>query len=141
MELFEIKKERWFAWQMIPGYIGERSVPYCSPIYLRSIKPLKSGKGIISINFLNVFYAEGVQSFSLKLKVIKRAKNYLIGEIIDNEDEDPSRCAVISHIEFEWVKRFCPELWYNRPPSSCSSLAANSITEYLNEVFFKNSVL
>ncbi|ETR68851.1 MAG: hypothetical protein OMM_10113 [Candidatus Magnetoglobus multicellularis str. Araruama] len=137
MNQFNLINDRWFAWQMIPGYIGEKSVPYCSPIYLKSVKPLKTGKGLIKIDFINVFYAEGVQNFSLQLKVLKRAENYLVSEIIYNANETSERCAVISHIEFEWVKRFCPELWYNRPPSSCSSIDSNSITEYLNEVFLK----
>lgn len=137
MKQFEITKDRWFAWQMIPGYIGERSVPYCSPIFITGIKPLKTGKGIFHIDFINVFYAEGVQNFSIKIKMLKRAENYLIGDLIYSDNEDSGRCAVISHIEFEWVKKFCPELWYQRPPSSCSSIAANSITEYLNEVFLK----
>lgn len=122
---------------MIPGYFGERSVPYCSPIYMESVRPLKTGRGILHIEFINVFYAEGVQGFSPNIKILKRAKDYLIGEIIYNEYEDSGRCAVISHIEFEWVKQFCPELWYHRPPTSCSNIAQNSITEYLNEVFFQ----
>lgn len=137
MNQFKITKDHWFAWQMIPGYVGERSVPYCSPIYLTGMKALKTGKGLINIDFINVFYAEGVQNFSLKMKVLKRAKDYLVGEIIYDDKENSGRCAVISHIEFEWIKRFCPQLWYYRHPSSCSSIAANSITEYLNEVFFK----
>ena len=137
MKQFEMTKEKWFAWQMIPGYTGERSVPYCSPIYLKSIKLLKTGKGIIQVDFINAFYAEGVQDFSLRLKVLKRAENYLVGDIIYSGEKDSGRCAVVSHIEFEWVKRFCPELWYYRPPSSCSGIAGNSITEYLNEVFLK----
>jgi hypothetical protein len=136
MEQFKIIEKRWFAWQMIPGYIGERSVPYCSPIFVENVKPLNSGKGIINIQFIIVFYAEGTQSFSLNIKVLKRAENYLIGDLKYSLNEDSGKCAVISHIEFEWVKRFCPELWYNRPPSSCSNIASGSISKYLDEVFF-----
>ena len=42
------------------------------------------------------------------------------------------RAAVISHIEFSWIERFCPQLWYHRPPASVS---ACSVSPYLNEVF------
>ena len=67
----------------------------------------------------------------MNMTVLKRAKDYLIAEIDPND-----RSAVISHIEFEWVKRFCPELWYNKPPSSVTS--TGSISLYLDEVFFSN---
>ena len=136
MEQFSIHKNAWFAWQMVPGYIGERSVPYCSPIYVTGITPLKSGKGLITLEFLNALYAQGVQDFCLDIKVLKRAKDYLVGELVYSSDEDSGRVAVISHIEFSWVERFCPELWYHRPPSSTSH-GASSISMYLNEVFFR----
>ena len=116
---------------MIPGYVGERSVPYCSPIYVTKVEPLKTGQGKIRIEFINVFYAAGAQGFGMNMTVLKRAKDYLIAEIDPND-----RSAVISHIEFEWVKRFCPELWYNKPPSSVTS--TGSISLYLDEVFFSN---
>ena len=65
---------------MIPGYTGDRSVPYCSPVYVTKIKPLKTGQGIINIEFINAFYTEGVRNFSLNFKILKISKNYLIGD-------------------------------------------------------------
>jgi len=132
-EQFTIYPNRWFAWQMIPGYFGERSVPYCSPIYVTAVRPLKSGKGELDIEFFNAFYAQGVQDFELRLKVLKRAENYLVADLIYAPGEDSGRCAVINHIEMEWLRRFCPEFWYHRPPSSCSSAAQGSVSIYLNE--------
>lgn len=136
MEQFSIHKNGWFAWQMIPGYSGERSVPYCSPIYVTNITPLKTGKSLIKLEFLNALYAQGVQDFCLDIRVMKRAKDYLVGDLVYSPGEDSGRVAVISYIEFQWVERFCPELWYHRPPASTSS-GASSISMYLNEVFFR----
>jgi hypothetical protein len=96
---------------------------------------LKTGKNLLRLEFINVLYAQGVQDFILDIKVLKRAKDYLVGELIDAHGENPERVAIISHIEFAWVERFCPEVWYHRPPSSTSA-GSDSITGYLNEVFF-----
>ena len=137
MEPLKLIENRWYAWQMIPGYFGERSVPYCSPIYVTRLMPLKTGKGTMEIHFANALYAQGVQDFQLTLKILKRAKDYLVADLVYASDEASDRCAVISHIEFEWVKRFCPDLWFHRPPSSCSH--ASSISHYLDEVFFKKT--
>ena len=121
---------------MIPGYSGERAVPYCSPIHVSSFQPLKTGKSIVRIAFHNALYAEGVQGFELDMRILKRSENYLISELRYGENANVDRCAVISHIEFGWVERFCPELWAQYPPSRMSSGATGSISVYLDEVFF-----
>lgn len=54
MNQFIIAKNCWYAWQMIPGYVGERSVPYCSLIYVTDFKPLKTGSNLVNIEFINV---------------------------------------------------------------------------------------
>jgi hypothetical protein len=124
----------WYGWQMIPGYVGERNVPYCSPIFVERVVPKKTGKGILALDFINVFYAEGVQDFSLDLKIIKHSADYLIADLLYGSD-GPDRAAVISHIEFAWIEHFCPGLWYNRPPSSVGGAAVTSVSIYLSEVF------
>ena len=120
---------------MIPGYVGERSVPYYSPIYVNAVEPRKTGKSILRLDFLNVLYAQGVQDFRIDIRVLKRAKDFLVGELIDVPGEDTGRVAIISHIEFSWIERFCPNLWYHRPPSSTSH-GTDSVSDYLDEVFF-----
>lgn len=124
----------WYAWQMIPGYTGERNVPYCSPIFVQGVTPAKSGKRILRLDFVNVFYAEGVQGFSLDLQVLKHADNFMVADLLYGEG-GPDRVAVISYMEFGWLQRFCPELWYHRPPSSVSETAINSVSVYLSTVF------
>ena len=57
---FSIFAPGWYGWQMNPGYFGERCVPYFSPIHVTRVTPLKTGKGILEIDFWNVCYAEGV---------------------------------------------------------------------------------
>lgn len=85
-----------------------------------------------------MLYAEGVQDFSLDIRILKRSTDYLIAELLYG-DRDSDRSAVISHIEFSWIERFCPSLWYNRPPSSVSAAAQSSVSLYLSEVFGRGS--
>jgi hypothetical protein len=124
---FKIVAPRWFGWQMNPGYVGERCVPYFSPIHVTRVAPLKTGKGILEIDFWNVGYAEGVQNFEgIRLKVLLRAENYLIGHLQGYESE--VRSAIISHIEFAWLNHFCPHILKTHPPSGSVSL-------YLDRIF------
>ena len=111
---------------MFPGYFGERMTPYCSPIYIQEVQPLKTGKGLLRLKFFNAFYAEGVQDFTLDLKLIKRASNYLLADL----PYDPERSAVIGHVEFSWLELFCPSLIESHPPASHSSVSI-----YLDSVF------
>lgn len=131
---FKLVPQSWYAWQMIPGYIGQRNVPYCSPIFVKRVAPKKTGKGILTLDFVNVFYIDGVQGFSVDLKVLKHSKDYLVADLLYGL-EGPDRAAIISHIEFAWIERFCPELWYHRPPSSIGGAASGSVSLYLSEVF------
>ena len=129
-----IEANRWYGWQMIPGYVGERCIPYCCPIYVQSVEPLKSGKGILKLSFWNTGYAQGAQDFCLDLKVINRSADYLIAQVLDGAEE-PDRCAVVSHIEFGWIEKLCPCLLHNHPPHRYGSPADSSVSIYLDTVF------
>jgi hypothetical protein len=129
-----LQDSHWYAWQMIPGYAGERNVPYFSPIYVQSVKPKKTGHKILNLRFINVFYAEGVQDFNFDMKIIKHSADYLVAEILYGRN-GPDRTAIISHIEFQWIEQCCPGLWYHRPPSSVGGASTSSVSIYLSEVF------
>lgn len=136
---FHLHAPRWFGWQMLPGYTGSRCVPYFSLIHLRRVTPLKTGKGLIEIAFWNPLYAEGVQDFQVRLKVLQRAENFLVGSVADDPDGD--QVAILSHIEFGWLERFCPELLRVFPPVELGSLFSGSVSVYLDGVFFQDPPL
>lgn len=138
MTRFTLKDDRWYGWQMIPGYVGEHCVPYCCPIYMQEVAPLKSSKGLLRLSFWNTGYAEGAQGFEQTLKVLHRGADYLIAAIIHDPAETPERCAVISHIEFGWIERFCPELWHKHPPLHQGPGVEGSVSMYLDSVFNVN---
>jgi hypothetical protein len=132
---FTLETERWYAWQMIPGYVGTRCVPYCCPAWINSVSPMKSGKGLLRLAFWNTGYAEGAQDFEVHLKVLLRGENYLVGALVDDPAEKPERCAVISDIEFGWIAKFCPDLWFRNPPSGFGQFAESSVSIYLDKLF------
>lgn len=128
-EAFALSAESWYAWQMIPGYVGEHSVPYCSPIWVTGVTPSKTGDGTIRLRFDNVLYARGVQDFDVDMRILKREDNYLIAEF------DRNRSAVISRIEFEWIEQFCPALWRQHPASPSLEGSRGDVSQYLREIF------
>lgn len=134
MPKFMLDTSHWYGWQMVPGYAGERNVPYFSPMYLRAFAPRKTGRRELHVEFLNAQYAEGVQEFSIDLKILKHSQDYLVAEIA-YVDVSVDRVAVISRIEFEWIRRCCPEIWAAQPPASFGSIEQNSVSYYLHAVF------
>lgn len=131
-ELLKLVEQQWYAWQMIPGYLGTRNIPYFSPILIRKVRPMKTGRGILQLDFLNLLYAEGVQDFTCDLRIIKHSENYLIAELINEGTKE--RSAIISHIEFGLIEHFCPNLWRQYPPSIMDNAAQSSVSVYLNSV-------
>ena len=129
-EIFKLQPNRWFAWQMLPGY--EVDVPYFSPIFVYEVKPLKSGKGVLRVDFYNAFYAEGVRNFSLGLKVLKRSEDYLVGEILHHQDDAQDRVGIITRISFDWLTFVWPELLRNHPPMNLP--VPESLDSYLDRV-------
>ncbi len=134
-ERLQLTPEHWFGWQMLPGYVAEGNVPYFSPIWVNGVIPRKTGRRILVLQFINVLYAEGVQDFSLDLRILKHEQSYLVSEILYQDKPMRYRTAIISHIEFEWIRRFCPELWEARPPSSFSAVEQGSVSRYLTTLF------
>jgi hypothetical protein len=125
----------WYGWQVIPGYAGERNVPYFSPIHVTRVTPKKTGRGILNVSFRNVLYAEGVQQFQLDLRILKHERNFLIAGLTYGESGPTGQAAVISHIEFEWIRRLCPGVWSAQPPETMTATAQGSVSIYLDEVF------
>lgn len=132
---FTLKPNRWYGWQMIPGYVGERCVPFCCPCHVRSVTPQKSGKGLLTLEVWITGYAEGVNMGEVELKVIHRGDTYLIAQILYPPKAEINRCVVISEIEFEWVRRFCPELWQEMAVPVHLLFAPGSAQSYLQEFY------
>ena len=133
MSLMNLQPNTWYGWQMIPGY-GDH-VPYFSPIRVTRVTPKKTGRGILTVFFLNVLYAEGVQDFQLDLRILKHEEDYLIADLLYGGSGPTDRTGAISQIDFTWIRRLCPGVWSERPPGTASPAAQRNVSMYLDEVF------
>ncbi len=131
----QLTPRHWYSWQMLPGYFGEPPVPYFSPIWVKEVTPRKTGKGILGLGFINTLYAEGVQDFTLDLRILKHEASYLVSEILYGKEGPPDRTAIIGLIGFEWIRHLCPGIWAASPPSSLRGIEQGSVSHYLNAVF------
>ena len=134
VERITLKRAKWYGWQMLPGYVSTYE-PYFSPILVETVTPEKSGKGWLQLQFYNAFYAEGVQGFNKRLKVLDRTAQYLIARL---EDPPPTeRHAIVSRISFEWVEARFPDWYREAPKESMPNFACSEIDYYLNQRFFR----
>lgn len=135
---FTLTERAWAAWQMVPGYGGDRYAPYYSPIYVYSVEPLRKGNGYLRLQFYNALYAEGVRDFDLTLRVLKRDANYLFAELCYGNDSN-ERAVLVSAIDFDWLALHCPNLLSSRPVSSFGSAAQASVSNYLTAALYDHS--
>ena len=131
----QLTPRNWYSWQMLPGYVGEPPVPYFSPIWVEEVSPRKTGRGILGLRFINALYAEGVQNFTLDLRILKHEANYLVSQILYGKEGPADRTAIIGRIGFEWIQHLCPGIWATHPPSSSRGIEQGSVSHYLNAVF------
>jgi hypothetical protein len=137
---FVLHPNTWYGWQMLPGYVAQGCLPWYSPIFVRKVQPLKTGKGLLRLNFFHALYAEGVQEFGgFQLQMLDRADAFLAARIV--EPTVGHRVAIMSEIGFAWLNRFCPELTRGFPPESFGIPWQDCAGRYLSSVFFQNPPL
>jgi hypothetical protein len=86
------------------------------------------------MDFLNACYAAGVQNFhGTQIKILLRGENYPIGHLLNDDPE--GRSALISHIEFAWLERFCPQIIQTYSPWEMEPLYSGSVSLYLDRIF------
>ena len=114
-ELFTLEEERWYAWQMLPGYgsLGH----YYSSVRISRVEPMKRGDGTLRLEFYNAAYAAGVRDFELELRVLLRAQDYMIAAIEEGHSREDTRSIIISPIEVRWLDRHFPDFLRRHPPT------------------------
>ncbi len=122
---------------MLPGY-GSDFLPYFSPILVRDINLLNTGKGELELVFFNALYAQGVQDFKKQLRVLTRRSHHLLAADVGSENagEIAKRDVVIGQISFELLKRFLPEWFGERPKGPDISDLPLDSEKYLSLRFF-----
>jgi hypothetical protein len=104
-----LARGRWYGWQMLPGYTDGYD-PYFSPIRILHVEALKTGHGILRVDFWNALYAEGAQQLQTDLKIRSHHAAYLVAELRYPNNGPADRSVVISAMSAGWLERFCPLL-------------------------------
>lgn len=89
---FELRVGQWFGMDRIGR---DRS-----PVKIRSVEPLKTGKGSLEVGFFHAFYPAGVQDKVYRLRIIARTKGNLVGL---DEDDLLIVFSPLNSAWFEWV--------------------------------------
>jgi hypothetical protein len=90
---------------MLPGYVSnDEFYPYLSPIYICSVQPLKSGNGLLRLEFINAAYAQGVRDTDITLRVLMRGSSYMFSELLAAQGTS-MQSAVIGELNFDWLHR------------------------------------
>lgn len=129
-----IEPHRWYAWQMLPGYMEELSQSYFSPIYVTRVTARKTGQSILTLEFFNVLYLDGAQDFILNMRLLRRYRRYLIADLLE-ADKTLQRVAVISQIEFGWLNQHCRHIVEQYPPAMLDRAARKHASAYLDATF------
>lgn len=107
---FQLQRRRWFGWAEGPP---DGTGWPASPIFVTAITPLKTGAGLLKLDFLQPMRPGGGARRSLVLKVIQHSPRHLAASF---DEEGVERTALISDADYSWLEAFCPLLVARRPP-------------------------
>lgn len=112
MTKLELKAMDWVGWLELPAkHVGWAA----SPVLVTNVKPLKSGYGRLSVDFIQPLHPGGGVSRTIVLTVSQHREGYLVGEF---EDGEVRRVAIVSEISFAWLQTYCTEHWRRRPAAA-----------------------
>lgn len=104
---FELRASRWYAMEWIYPDPGESR--HVSPVFVRKVEPLKSGKGMLWIEFHHALYPEGVQDKGYLLHVAARSPMCLVAEQLDEVSRQKNgRVLLLLEATREWIARNFP---------------------------------
>jgi hypothetical protein len=100
---FFLAQARWYGCTMYPGYAGS---VYQSPILIRAVLPLKSGKGWLRLAFLNAFYAPGAREFDKRFRVLNRSQRLIA---LEEAADGSERIIIVENLTTEWLRHVWPQ--------------------------------
>jgi len=86
-----------------------------SPVWVMAVTPLKSGKGILRLDFVHAVRPVAATRRRVDLRVLVRAPSQVTGTFVDEDEQ--GRTAILCAIDFDWLATFCPVLMRRRPPA------------------------
>lgn len=86
-----------------------------SPVFVRGVEPLKTGKGMLRLSFIQAVHPIVAGEREVVVRVLFRGDRHLAGTLKDDGGE--IRTAILSAPDHGWLETYCPLLLRRRPPS------------------------
>jgi len=86
-----------------------------SPVFVQCVEPLKTGKGMLRLSFIQAVHPVAAREREVVLRVLFRGDRHLVGTLKD--DDGAIRTAILAAPDYGWLETYCPLLMRRRPPS------------------------
>lgn len=101
---FTLQPDRWYACELIGDEFDQDKCSY-SPIKVRSVTALHTGKRTFRLAFYHASYPEGVQNKEYTLRTLERGRSFILAKSMAH---DPTRLLLVYEIDGDWLRRHCP---------------------------------
>jgi len=102
----------WWCWLEAPVVFPGWGA---SPVFVTRIEPLKTGKGMLRLSFIQPIHRVTACERDVVLRILFRGDRHLVGTLKD--DEGAIRTAILAAPDYSWLATYCPLLLRRRPPS------------------------
>jgi hypothetical protein len=127
-----LEPRRWYAWQTVSA--KGASAPWCTPAFVTEVQPLKTGKGILRIDFIAVLHRVAAKRLRADLRIALHRPSHLVGTYVDEKGEEQT--GVFQAVDFRWLEQYCTSFWRRFPKSRFEPYGdLDSIDTYLNLAF------
>lgn len=109
MAKLELTIGKWWGLLEVPARAPAWSA---SPVLITNVTPLKTGKSLLALEFVQPIHPGGAVERNLTLQVIQHDFDHLVGRY---DDAGRRRLAVLCEADFDWMATYCAEHLRRRP--------------------------
>lgn len=134
----QLHPRSWYGWQVLDGRSPVAPPWNASPIFIKSVKPLKTGRGELAVEFIAALrHLRPIQA-----NAVFRIEHHTTNVITGTWRERDAECVVaITHATMDWLTQYCAPLLQGRPPYALIDHGVLSTGyEYLETLFGKDEV-
>lgn len=128
------------SWSGLTEVPAQAAAFGCCPVYVTGVKPLKTGKNLLSVEFVQPLLPGGGNKRTIVGKVVQKGNNHLT-MVWEDADGLIQHTASFSVPSFDWLETYCPILLQRRPPAGPAffldgePIGLPSALDYLERVF------
>ena len=132
---FNVAENRWYGWVQVPAAAFGWAA---SPVLITKVTPLKSGKGLLRLHFLQPLWPGGGCQRDVTVRVVLHREDHLAASF---EQDGIQHSVIIAAAEPAWLASYCPEHLQRRPVTSSGlyidgiPLHSTTADQHLGHVF------